>query len=134
MSLAGWPVGTVLRGRIVYRDHAPVAPAEGEPLRSAVDRSPHEAVTRLISASNRGGLWDVGVRLPPALRPAHGDAFAAFGEVGLGDESAVRATGRRFRDTILALGGSRPPMEVFRAFRGRAPTTDALLRHSGLRA
>ncbi len=60
------------------------------------------------------------------------DAFAAFEEVGLDDEQAVRATGKRYRDTVLALGGSRPPMEVFQAFRGRAPTTDALLRHSGL--
>ncbi|MFQ5512915.1 MAG: M3 family metallopeptidase [Myxococcota bacterium] len=60
------------------------------------------------------------------------DAFAAFEEVGLDDEGAVTETGRRYRDTILALGGSRPPMEIFRAFRGREPTTDALLRHSGL--
>lgn len=60
------------------------------------------------------------------------DAFAAFEEVGLDDEDAVRSTGKRYRDTVLALGGSRPPMEVFQAFRGRAPTTDALLRHSGL--
>lgn len=60
------------------------------------------------------------------------DAFAAFEEVGLDDEEAVKSTGKRYRDTVLALGGSRPPMEVFQAFRGRAPTTDALLRHSGL--
>lgn len=60
------------------------------------------------------------------------DAFGAFEEVGLDDEDAVRKTGRRYRDTILALGGSRPPMEVFESFRGRAPTTEALLRHSGL--
>ncbi len=62
------------------------------------------------------------------------DAFAAFEEAGLSDEAAVRETGRRFRDTVLALGGSRPPMEVFRAFRGRDPSTEALLRHAGLRA
>lgn len=60
------------------------------------------------------------------------DAFGAFEEVGLDDEAAVQATGKRYRDTVLALGGSRHPMEVFQAFRGRAPTTDALLRHSGL--
>lgn len=60
------------------------------------------------------------------------DAFSAFEEAGLGDEKAVRATGRRYRETVLALGGSRPPMEVFEEFRGRAPTTEALLRHSGL--
>ncbi|MBN8526864.1 MAG: M3 family metallopeptidase [Planctomycetes bacterium] len=62
------------------------------------------------------------------------DAFAAFEEAGLDDPAAVAATGRRFRDTVLALGGGRHPMEVFRAFRGRAPSTAALLRHSGLAA
>jgi len=60
------------------------------------------------------------------------DAFAAFEEAGLDDAAAIERTGRRFRDTVLGLGGSRHPMEVFAAFRGRAPTTEALLRHSGL--
>ena len=60
------------------------------------------------------------------------DAFAAFEEAGLSDDAAVRATGRRFRNTLLALGGSEDPMDVYRRFRGRAPTIDALLRHSGL--
>jgi len=60
------------------------------------------------------------------------DAFAAFEEAGLEDESAVAAMGMRFRDTVLALGGSRPPAEVFEAFRGRGPSPDALLRHTGL--
>lgn len=60
------------------------------------------------------------------------DAFAAFEEAGLDDAAAVAATGRRFRDTVLSLGGGRHPMDVFRAFRGRAPSTAALLRHSGL--
>ena len=62
------------------------------------------------------------------------DAFAAFEEAGVDDPKAVAAVGRRYRETILALGGSRPPMEVFRAFRGREPSTEALLRHSGLAA
>ena len=60
------------------------------------------------------------------------DAFAAFEEAGLADEAAVEATGRRFRETVLALGGSRPPAEVFEKFRGRGPSTEALLRHHGL--
>ncbi len=60
------------------------------------------------------------------------DAFAAFEEAGLEDEKAVSNTGVRYRDTVLALGGSKPPMEVFKAFRGREPSTVALLRHSGL--
>ncbi|MBE9116012.1 M3 family metallopeptidase [Lusitaniella coriacea LEGE 07157] len=60
------------------------------------------------------------------------DAFAAFEEAGLENEPAVVETGKRFRDTVLALGGSLHPMEVFKAFRGREPQTEALLRHSGL--
>jgi oligopeptidase A len=60
------------------------------------------------------------------------DAFSAFEEAGLEDPRAVAATGRRFRDTVLALGGSRHPMVVFKAFRGREPSTAALLRQAGL--
>jgi oligopeptidase A len=60
------------------------------------------------------------------------DAFGAFEEAGLDDEAAVAATGRRFAETVLGLGGSQPPMEVFKAFRGREPSTEALLRHAGL--
>ena len=48
------------------------------------------------------------------------------------DEEAVRRVGRRYRDTLLALGGGTDPMEVFRLFRGRAPETKALLRQTGL--
>lgn len=40
--------------------------------------------------------------------------------------------GRKYRDTILALGGGRHPMDVFRDFRGREPDTEALLRQQGL--
>ncbi len=62
------------------------------------------------------------------------DAFGAFEEAGLDDEQIVAETGRRFRDTVLALGGGRHPMQVFKDFRGREPSTDALLRHCGLTA
>jgi oligopeptidase A len=54
------------------------------------------------------------------------DAFAAFEESGFAPE-----TGRRFRDAILAQGGSRAAMDLFVAFRGRTPSIDALLRQSG---
>ena len=60
------------------------------------------------------------------------DAFSAFEEVGLDVEDEVVATGRRFRDTVLSLGGSRAPAEIFEAFRGRQPSSEALIRHSGL--
>jgi oligopeptidase A len=60
------------------------------------------------------------------------DAFAAFEEAGLDNEQAIKATGKRYRDTVLALGGSKHPMEVFKSFRGREPSTEPLLRHNGL--
>ncbi len=60
------------------------------------------------------------------------DAFSAFEEVGLENEERIRDTGRRFRDTVLSLGGSLDPKQVFEAFRGRQPSSEALIRHSGL--
>ena len=56
------------------------------------------------------------------------DAYGLFEENGVLDSRS----GRRFREEILAVGGSRPALESFEAFRGRAPTVDALLRHSGM--
>lgn len=56
------------------------------------------------------------------------DAFSLFEENGIFD----RATGDRFLHEILEKGGSREPMELFVAFRGREPQIDALLRHSGI--
>lgn len=58
------------------------------------------------------------------------DAFAAFEETGIFD----RDTGLKFLTTVLEQGGSREPMELFIEFRGREPSIDALLRHSGLAA
>lgn len=56
------------------------------------------------------------------------DAYGAFEEAG----GANPDTGSRFWREILAVGGSRPALESFRAFRGRDPQIDALLRHSGM--
>ena len=60
------------------------------------------------------------------------DAFSAFEDAGLDDDAAIEAMGRKFRDTVLAQGGSRHPMEIFQDFRGRGPSTDALKHHTGL--
>jgi len=60
------------------------------------------------------------------------DAYSAFEEAGLDNEQAVARIGRRFRDTVLAAGGGRHPMDVFKDFRGREPRPEALLRHTGL--
>jgi len=60
------------------------------------------------------------------------DAFAAFEEERVNGSVLNPVTGARFRDEILAVGGSRPALTSFKAFRGRAPSVDALLRHSGM--
>ncbi|PWB44397.1 MAG: oligopeptidase A [Rhodocyclales bacterium] len=60
------------------------------------------------------------------------DAFAAFEEERINGSVLNPVTGARFRDEILAVGGSRPALASFKAFRGRAPSVDALLRHSGM--
>jgi len=60
------------------------------------------------------------------------DAYAAFEEsAGANGEPSIE-TGRKYREAILESGGSRPAMESFKAFRGRAPSLDALLRHQGM--
>ena len=56
------------------------------------------------------------------------DAYSLFEENGVLDAHA----GQKFRDEILAVGGSRPAAESFRAFRGREPRVEALLRHNGM--
>jgi oligopeptidase A len=60
------------------------------------------------------------------------DAYAAFEESADADGKPSVETGRRYRTAILEAGGSRPAMESFKAFRGRAPQLDALLRHQGM--
>lgn len=66
------------------------------------------------------------------------DAYSAFEETSRPAtesqprDTLNRDTGRRFLDEILAVGGTRPAAESFKAFRGREPSIDALLRHSGM--
>ena len=59
------------------------------------------------------------------------DAYAAFEEAAAAGEPQID-TGRKYREAILEAGGSRPAMESFKAFRGREPSIDALLRHQGM--
>jgi oligopeptidase A len=56
------------------------------------------------------------------------DAFSLFEEQGVLNPAA----GTIFWNEVLAVGGSRPALESFKAFRGREPAIDALLRHSGM--
>jgi oligopeptidase A len=61
------------------------------------------------------------------------DAYAAFEEASDGSAGVLNPdVGRRYREAILEAGGSRSAMENFKAFRGREPQIDALLRHQGM--
>ncbi len=62
------------------------------------------------------------------------DAYGAFEDAAKATQGSVldAETGTRYRQEILEVGGSRPAMESFKAFRGRTPTIDALLRHNGM--
>jgi oligopeptidase A len=88
----------------------------------AFDRYPH-AFDHLFdggyAAGYYGYLW---------AEVLSADAFGAFEDAGVLDP----ACGRRFREAVLEVGGSRPALESFRAFRGREPRLDALLRQLGM--
>jgi oligopeptidase A len=60
------------------------------------------------------------------------DAWSAFEESAENGSVLNVATGRRYRQQVLEAGGSRPAMDSFKAFRGREPRIDALLRHQGM--
>ncbi len=62
------------------------------------------------------------------------DVYAAFEEAQAISPAATAETGKRYLEEILSVGGSRPALESFTAFRGREPSIDALLRHSGMAA
>ncbi len=79
-----------------------------------------------------GGAYAAGYYSYKWAEVLSADAFAAFTEIGLDNVTEVQKLGRRFRDTVLALGGSKHPMDVFIDFRGRKPEPAALLRQEGL--
>ena len=60
------------------------------------------------------------------------DAFSMFEEAGLENDQKIKEIGKNFKETILSLGGSLPPLEIFKLFRGREPKTEPLIRHLGL--
>ena len=60
------------------------------------------------------------------------DAWSANEEVGLENEVEIKKVAKRFRETVLSLGGGHDAAEVYRMFRGRDPTVTALLKQGGL--
>jgi len=121
----------------LHRDYDPAAPARHvhdtlEAVRSRIAVIQPPAFNRFENSFTHifGGGYAAGYYSYKWAEVLSADAFSAFEESGIFNTD----TGSRFMNTILAQGGSREPMELFVEFRGREPTIDALLRHSGLAA
>jgi oligopeptidase A len=125
--------------------HSEYDPDGGTTVRDLLERIRHEIAVFTPPEFQRfpqsfshifGGGYAAGYYSYKWAEVLSADAFAAFEENSRrpdGDGSVLdAATGHRFWREILAVGGSRPALESFKAFRGREPRVDALLRHSGM--
>ena len=122
-----------------FRIHRDYAPDKGARIHSTLNRVREEIAVMQPPAFNRfensfthifGGGYAAGYYSYKWAEVLSADAFSAFEETGIFN----RDTGNKFLNSVLEQGGSREPMELFVEFRGREPTIDALLRHSGLAA
>jgi oligopeptidase A len=120
-----------------FRLHAEYDPAHGGRIYEILDEVRREVAVIWTPAWNRfpnnfghifAGGYAAGYYSYKWAEVLSADAYSLFEENGLLDAR----TGTRFRDEILAVGGSRPAIESFKAFRGREPRIDALLRHNGM--
>ena len=111
---------------------------EVESVQALLDRVRREVAVLIPPAFNRfqhsfshifAGGYGAGYYSYKWAEVLSADAFSAFEEAGITDA----ATAERFRDEVLSVGGSRDIMDAYVAFRGRKPTVDALLRHSGIK-
>ena len=124
------------------RLHSDFDPADAKGILGLLDEVRQEVAVLIPPAWHRfpnsfghifGGGYGAGYYSYKWAEVLSADAYAAFEEVAKANGSALdRTTGQRFLNEILSVGGSRPAMESFRAFRGRNPSVDALLRHSGM--
>jgi oligopeptidase A len=122
-----------------FRIHRDYDPAAGARIHDTLNRVREEIAVIQPPAFNRfensfthifGGGYAAGYYSYKWAEVLSADAFSAFEETGIFN----RDTGNKFLNSVLEQGGSREPMELFVEFRGREPTIDALLRHSGLAA
>jgi oligopeptidase A len=120
-----------------FRIHLEYDPARGGRIQEILDQVRDQVAPLKPPAFNRfaqgfshifGGGYAAGYYSYKWAEVLSADAFSLFEEKGILDT----ATGCAFRQNILEQGGSRPAMDLYVAFRGREPTIDALLRHSGI--
>jgi len=119
------------------RLHAEFDPAAGGSVQGLLEEVRHEVAVMVPPAWNRfpnsfshifAGGYAAGYYSYKWAEVLSADAYGLFEEQGALSAEA----GAKFRDEVLAVGGTRPAAESFRAFRGRDPSIDALLRHSGM--
>ena len=119
--------------RLHHQDHAD----SSEAIQSLLDEVRDEVAVVFPPAYNRfqhgfshifAGGYAAGYYSYKWAEVLSADAFSKFEENGIFD----RKTGEQFLNSILEQGGSREPMDLFVEFRGRKPSIDALLRHSGI--
>ena len=122
-----------------FRLHMEYDPAIGDQIQDTLNEVRQEVAVVTPASYNRfqhsfnhifAGGYAAGYYSYKWAEVLSADAFAKFEETGIFN----RQTGEEFLHAILEQGGSREPMELFVEFRGREPTIDALLRHSGIAA
>jgi oligopeptidase A len=126
-------------GLFDFRLHRDYDPARGGRVLDVLDSVRQQVAVIIPPAYNRfangfthifAGGYAAGYYSYKWAEVLSADAFSAFEENGIFDPE----TGARFRDTILEVGGSRPALDSFIAFRGRKPQIEALLRLTGIAA
>nr|AAF45039.1 putative oligopeptidase A [Aeromonas hydrophila] len=122
-----------------FRLHQEFDPANADQIPALLDEVRREVAVMTPPAFNRfqhsfshifAGGYAAGYYSYKWAEVLSADAFSRFEEEGIFNP----VTGHSFLKNILEKGGSKEPMELFRAFRGREPQVDALLRHSGIAA
>jgi oligopeptidase A len=121
---------------LLHTDHAPHDDALAllQKVRDEVAVLPSPAFSRSINTFSHifAGGYAAGYYSYKWAEVLSADAYAAFEESALETGDHSPSTGQKYLQSILEAGGSRPAMESFKAFRGREPTLDALLRHQGM--
>jgi oligopeptidase A len=125
----------------LHAEFDPASAGGGAGVQALLDEVRREVAVMVPPAWNRfpnsfshifGGGYAAGYYSYKWAEVLSADAYSAFEEMRDSKGILDAGTGLRFRDEILAVGGSRPAADSFRAFRGREPRVDALLRHSGM--
>jgi oligopeptidase A len=122
----------------LHRDWKTIAASSDNPTKTTLEKVRSEVAVVTPPAFNRfqnsfshifGGGYAAGYYSYKWAEVLSADCYAAFEEAGADKEQEI---GKKFLREILEVGGSRPAIDSFRAFRGRDPQIDALLRHNGI--